>query len=114
MTNEEKSKEIAEFHQCPYRVRSNGDSKIEYSITECYDSAMEMARWKDKQFNETLKRANESVTKAHEEGAKIERERIIEKACEWFRYVNEHNEDIVCVEDFIENFQKAMEESKTE
>lgn len=110
MTNEEKAKEIAEFQKCPYYVNNDEDPEIEYSITECYDSAMEMAMWKDKQFNETLKRTNESVTKAHEEGAKIERERIIEKACEWFRYVNEYNEDIACVEDFIENFKKTMEE----
>lgn len=41
---------------------------------------------------------------------KWKEEQLIEKACKWFLYINEHNEDIACVEDFIENFKKAMEE----
>lgn len=57
MTNEEKSKEIAENNKCTYYVISRylgGDTEEYYSQDECYQSAMEMAKWKDEKFYKVL------------------------------------------------------------
>lgn len=71
-----------------------------------------MAEWKDKQFNETLKRANESVTKAHEEGAKFERKRIIEKACEWLAPVFKDLAGYYSGGELLDDFKRSMEKKK--
>ena len=50
MTNEEKSKEIAHNNRINYYEGDIGwGDRIKSSEEECYDSAMEMAEWKDKQ-----------------------------------------------------------------
>ena len=64
MTNEEKSKEIAQNNQQFYYEDAGYDMKS--SDNECYSSAMEMAEWKDKQFIQ-------------------EKEKLIDNVCEWLR-----------------------------
>lgn len=57
MTNEEKSKEIAENNKRTYYVFSRflgGDTEEDDSQDECYQSAMEMAKWKDEQFQKFI------------------------------------------------------------
>ena len=67
MTNEEKAKEIAHNNRINYY---EGDicwgDRIKSSEEECYDSAMEMAKWKDEQFVQ-------------------EKEKLIDNVCEWIR-----------------------------
>ena len=63
MTNEEKAREIARFNREFY---STGGTSHKYSDEECYDSAMDMAEWKDEQFVR-------------------EKEKFIDKACEWIK-----------------------------
>lgn len=47
MTNEQKAKEIAENQFSWY-----SDFDDVNSFEECYESAMQMAQWKDEQYNE--------------------------------------------------------------
>ena len=63
MTNTEKAREIARFNREFY---STGGTSHKYSDEECYDSAMEMAEWKDKQFVQ-------------------EKEKLIDNVCEWLK-----------------------------
>ena len=53
MTNEEKANEIAHYH-----------CSSELNLLQAYNSALDMAEWKDEQFAE-------------------EKQQLIEKACEW-------------------------------
>ena len=51
MTNEEKSKEIAQNNRINYYEGDIGcGDRIKSSEEECYDSAMEIAEWKDEQI----------------------------------------------------------------
>ena len=51
MTNEEKSKKIAEQNLMTYVALENDGGTYEVnSEDECYQSAMEMAEWKDDKF----------------------------------------------------------------
>ena len=65
MTNEEKSKEIARNNQQFY-YENDECYDIKSSDEECYDSAMEMAEWKDKQFVQ-------------------EKEKLIDNVCKWIK-----------------------------
>lgn len=49
MTNEEKSKSIAEKFKAAYEPYYSSEGLVETSEIECYDSAMQMAEWKDNQ-----------------------------------------------------------------
>ena len=67
MTNEEKSKEIAQNNRINYYEGDIGwGDRIKSSEEECYDSAMEMAEWKDEQFVQ-------------------EKEKLIDNVCEWIK-----------------------------
>lgn len=50
MTNEEKANEIG----CKHRIRyeDNNFNIVGISTSECIESALEMAKWKDEQFKE--------------------------------------------------------------
>ena len=63
MTNGEKAREIARFNRGFY---STGGASHKYSDEECYDSAMDMAKWKDEQFVQ-------------------EKEKLIDNVCEWIK-----------------------------
>ena len=64
MTNEEKAEEIARSNQKFFY--EDGGYDIKSSDEECYDSAMEMARWKDEQFAK-------------------EKQALIDNVCEWLK-----------------------------
>lgn len=86
MTNTEKAYEIARFNREFY---SEGGASHKYSDEECYNSAMQMARWKDEQFAK-------------------EKQALIDKACEW---VTPYFKDLVgynCSCDLIKDFEKAL------
>ena len=74
MTNEEKAKEIARSNQKFFY--EDGGYDIKSSDEECYDSAMEMAEWKDKQFVQ-------------------EKEKLIDNVCEWLKN-NIHDYYMTC------------------
>ena len=90
MTNEEKSKEIAQNNRINYYEGDIGwGDRIKSSEEECYDSAMEMAEWKDEQFAK-------------------EKQALIDKACEW---VTHYFKDFVgynCSGELIKDFEKAL------
>ena len=65
MTNKEKAEEIAQNNQQFYYEDGECD-EMKSSEEECYDSAMEMAEWKDKQFVQ-------------------EKEKLIDNVCEWLK-----------------------------
>lgn len=56
MTNEEKVKELANYHA----------GETDYAESAAYSAAMEMAEWKDKQFA-------------------VEKAELIDKACKWLK-----------------------------
>lgn len=86
MTNTEKAMEIARFNREFY---GEGGASHKYSEEECYDSAMDMAQWKDEQFAK-------------------EKQALIDKACEW---VTPYFKDLVgynCSGELIKDFEKAL------
>ena len=86
MTNTEKAMEIARFNREFY---STGGASHKYSDEECYNSAMQMAEWKDEQFVK-------------------EKQALIDKACEW---VTPYFKDLVgynCSGELIKDFEKAL------
>lgn len=54
ISDEEKAKEIAEENNRCYGKNSDNGHKEYFSINECYISAMDMAEWKNKQFEDYL------------------------------------------------------------
>lgn len=54
MTNKEKAKDIVRNKGCVYSVHGKLKDPIS-GKTDIYDSALEMARWKDAQFKEYLR-----------------------------------------------------------
>lgn len=54
MNNEEKASKIAKQHKLNYTVRYNGVTYTDSSEAECYNSAMDMAQWKDERFSKFL------------------------------------------------------------
>ena len=94
MTNEEKSKEIARNNRINYYEGDIGwGDRIKSSEEECYDSAMEMAEWKDKQFVQ-------------------EKEKLIDNVCEWLKN-NIHDYYMTCefeqwFDDMYEDLKKEM------
>lgn len=90
MTQEEKAKEIAHNNRINYYEGDIGwGDRIKSSEEECYDSAMEMAEWKDEQFAK-------------------EKQALIDKACEW---VTPYFKDLVgynCSGELIKDFEKAL------
>lgn len=63
MTNEEKSYKIA--YQYGVTCCDCGDN----STYECYDAALEMAKWKDKQFKEYLEKKKEEIERTEDAGS---------------------------------------------
>lgn len=59
MTNEKKAKELAEDNEKSY-IMYDGETETT-SYNECYQAAIEMAEWKDKQFQEEKKQLVESI-----------------------------------------------------
>ena len=56
MTNEDKAKEIATENKMTYLEMENDGGVYDVdSFDECEQSAIEMAQWKDEQFNEERK-----------------------------------------------------------
>lgn len=120
MTNEEKAREIAINNRQNYFEGDIGwGANTQSSECECYDSAIEMAEWKDEQYKE------------REEGLReIQKGQLIDKACEWLKSrisvdapieTNENGEPLAgswldvqmervkLTEEFIANFKQAME-----
>lgn len=56
MKNEEKASKIAKQHKLNYTVRYNGVTYTDSSEAECYNSAMDMAQWKDEQVKQIQER----------------------------------------------------------
>lgn len=57
MTNEEKAKEIAEVNKMTYLEMENDGSVYDVdSFSECEDSALDMAKWKDQQFKDAIQK----------------------------------------------------------
>lgn len=54
VSDEEKAQEIAEENNRCYGKNSNNEHKEHFSINECYTSALDMAEWKNKQFEDYL------------------------------------------------------------
>lgn len=84
MTNEEKAKELANYY--------SGESDYKESVG--YDCAIEMAEWKDQQFQEAKKQ-------------------LIEKTYEWVKE-NIHDYYVTCgfeewFDAMFEDFREAME-----
>ena len=54
ISDEEKAKEIAEENDRYYGENPDVECREYFSIDECYISAMDMAEWKNKQFEDYL------------------------------------------------------------
>lgn len=55
MTNKEKAKQIAEVNKMTYLEMENDGSVYDVdSFSECEDSALDMAKWKDEQIKSLL------------------------------------------------------------
>ena len=90
MTNEEKSKEIAQNNRINYYEGDIGwGDRIKSSEEECYVSAMEMAEWKDEQFAK-------------------EKQALIDKACEWVTPYFKNLVGYYCSGELIKDFEKAL------
>ena len=87
MTNEEKAEEIARSNQKFFY--EDGGYDIKSSDEECYDSAMEMARWKDAQFAK-------------------EKQALIDKACEWVALFFKDLAGCYCSGELTKDFEKAL------
>ena len=62
-------------------------------------------------FSENLSPiVNDRIYDAAIKGMEWKQQQFIEKSIKWFRYADEHNEDICSIDDFIVKFKKAMEE----
>ena len=97
MTNEEKAYEIARFNREFY---GEGGASHKYSEEECYDSAMDMAKWKDEQFAK-------------------EKQALIDKGCKWLKEHPLIGCEYPCLigfltEEFIMEFRKTIEGGKNE
>mgnify|MGYP006321059159 CR=1 FL=1 len=57
-----------------------------------------------------IERANKAVTEAFNSGSKFERERLIDKACEWLESAIRPYAGYSDTADIIESFRKTMEE----
>lgn len=94
MTNEEKAEEIARNNRQNYYAGANGwagGKDVTYSSEEeCYDSAMEMAEWKDKQFVQ-------------------EKEKLIDNVCEWIKN-NIHDYMMTGDGEFLDSFDDSFDE----
>lgn len=111
MNNEDKAKEIAKLKNPQLAEFPNLSAVHEYGL-EC---AMKMAEYKDNEYSELIKRANENSTKQFSLGAEKERERVINAAAEWldknvtryagFDYISE---DFSMADNFIKDFKKAV------
>jgi len=89
--NEKKAKQIAKKNSQSYGFGLGCDSSI-----ECYESAMEMATWKDDQFTELLN---------------DQRQIMIEKACEWLsKNARLYYSAYATTNKLIDDFKEAMEE----
>lgn len=92
MVNEEKAKEIARINKEYYE---SGSCRCVSSEEECYDSAIEMAKWKDEQ-------------------AKNKKEEFIDKAVGWLKN-NIHDYYMTCefeewFDDMFDDFRNAMKD----
>lgn len=54
VSDEEKAQEIAKENNRCYGKNSNNEPKEYFSINECYTSALDMAEWKNEQFEDYL------------------------------------------------------------
>lgn len=77
-----------------------------------YESALEMAKWKDEQFakerKELIAKANQAITNSHETGSQFMKERLIERAIEWIDYNNRNGG--CWFDNWEEDFKQAMKE----
>lgn len=111
MTNEEKASEIV--------IKIQNSSSLDYDSRRAkymYDSAMEMAQWKDERIKElevTLNCRSKYERIYRDEFLKAEKEALINKACEWWE------NELTCptmtqadIDDFvlgrIKEFKRAM------
>lgn len=88
--NEEKAREIAINNRQNYFEGDIGwGANTLTSECECYDSAMTMAELKDEQLE-------------------VEKQALIDKACEWLEPVLKDLAGYNCAGDLINDFKKAM------
>lgn len=80
--NEQKAKELAEKNSCYYNVyqKCGGETVDEFSYDECYQTALEMAEWKDKQ----LKENERTTSKLNEE----EIQKVVLEAIDKIKHTN--------------------------
>lgn len=96
MSNEEKAKEIAQEHakyteNCSVNLHLENKSKVYVARETAYTAAIEMAKWKDEQFE-------------------AEKQALIDKACEWLKDNARNYYSAYATEDrLIEDFKKYME-----
>ena len=100
--NEQKAKEIAQYH-----------CASELNLLQAYNSALDMAEWKDEQykkeketfFKEYRKELVESFKYDYEQKLKKEKQLLIDKACKWLEkylfYLDKKD-------DVINNFKQSM------
>ena len=96
MTNEDKAEEIAVKNAKSYIVSKNNSHLnnilfTESSIIECEKTALEMAEWKDKQFNEFISSMGVVVKEIYEQ-YKTKRHHIIDNKRDF--YLQQHPEII--------------------
>ena len=108
MTNTEKAYEIARFNREFY---GEGGASHKYSDEECYDSAMDMAKWKDEQYKkreeglqETINMLDVKLQEANKYGLyyfdqyniqKQQNQYLIDNVCEWLKN-NIHDYYMTC------------------
>ena len=116
MTQEEKAKEISEYYENWWSSEAPDVKKASY------DSAMEMAEWKDEQFaNEKeglqeiidaldarLQKSNDSLVYYFDK-CNIQKQQLIEKVCDWLKN-NIHDYYVTC--EFEQWFDKMYEDLK--
>ena len=98
-----------------YKFADEARSKIKGHFDKALYAAKQMAEYKDNEYSELIKRANENSTKQFSLGAEKERERVINAAAEWldknvtryagFDYISE---DFSMADNFIKDFKKAV------
>lgn len=129
MTNKEKAEEIAQNNrQFYYEGDIGSDDEMKSSEKECYDSAMEMSKWKDEQFvkekeglqeiidalDARLQKSNDSLVYYFDK-CNIQKQQLIDNACKWLKnnwreYVYQDENGIVYFGHWEFDFRKAIEE----
>ena len=110
--DEDKALEIANKQKKYYGNPQYEVRKEYFSTSECFRSAMEMAKFKDEQFSierkQLIEKANQAVTQSFENGAIFMKQEMIKKTCQWLENIAELTG--VDSYDITESFKKYMED----